>query len=705
MHRPLAAVLAAGLTVLSLAVAPRASLLAQEPEPQIAPTLSGLASSQPSPFGFVPPPVDLSHLRPRIRSLTQSAPSSFDWRQLGKVTPVKNQKACGSCYAFASIGNFESKVLIDEDVAYDFSENNVKECEWWDSSCNGGNYWRVASFLATNGTVLETCDPYVAADVECNSTCPYVATLLDWCVLSSSQPAPVDVIKSYLQTYGPLYTAMYAGYYDDWYYEFQSYDGSYTLYYDGVETPNHAVLIVGWDDTLPHEGGQGAWIVKNSWGTNWGGTCGYGTERGYFTIAYGSARIGSYISFLNDWQSYDANGEVLYYDEAGYTSAVGYSNPTAWGLCKFTPSYDIDLLRVEVWTLDEATVDVYVYDDFSGGVPSDLLGQSLGNHFSLPGYHSIQLPSPLPIDAGNDIYVAVKVTDATYAYPLAFDSEGPPESGCSYISSNGSYFSSFSAGDLGIRIRVGRRIGCGPLYESPVILTVTDVPEDEGGFVQLTWTRSTHDYFGSTPQVRRYRIWRKRKALLQGMLGGSGFEATFEGPFEVDESGSVWELVGTVSATGACDYQFVAPTLCDSTDSDTCWTYFRVTAHTGTVGEHYDSEIARGYSVDNNPEPSSDGKEDTEEDLPVISGLSINPNPSRSNLALDFKIESTAQVQVNLYDVTGRLLATLVDDYLPAGTYHVSLDNIDGVSLAPGIYFVHILTPGESITRKVTLLR
>jgi C1A family cysteine protease len=79
--------------------------------------------------GFVPPPVDLSHLRgewqgPAIAAL----PSRFDWRMTGKVSPVKNQGACNACYAFASIAALESRLLIDNAGLWDFSENNVKEC-------------------------------------------------------------------------------------------------------------------------------------------------------------------------------------------------------------------------------------------------------------------------------------------------------------------------------------------------------------------------------------------------------------------------------------------------------------------------------------------------------------------------------------------------------------------------------------------------
>jgi hypothetical protein len=129
---------------------------------------------------------------------------------------------------------------------------------------------------------------------------------------------------------------MYAGDGDAWETEFMNYNGSYTLYYPGTEPVNHMVLIVGWDDSLIHAGGTGGWIVKNSWGTDWGGTCGYGTERGYFTIAYGSASIGTDSCFVYAWQDYDPNGGIMFYDEVGgWTSAWGCSNTTGWGLCKF----------------------------------------------------------------------------------------------------------------------------------------------------------------------------------------------------------------------------------------------------------------------------------------------------------------------------------------------------------------------------------
>jgi len=403
-------------------------------------------SSEPDPprTGFVPPEMDLSHLTGQtIPKVSATLPGRFDWRTAGKVTPVKNQGNCGSCYAFASIANFESALLIRGEGSHDYSENNVKECNWYDSSCSGGNYWEVASFLSKNGTVLDSCDPYVDRNVSCRASCPYQQTLLDWRVISDDAVPNTNVLKTYIQTYGPVYTSMYAGNGDAWETEFQNYTGSYTLYYPGLQDPNHAVLIVGWDDSLTHAGGTGAWIVKNSWGTDWGGTCGYGSERGYFTIAYGSASIGKHSSFVHDWQDYDASGGLMYYDEGGCSDAYGYTGgttTTAWGLCRFTPTENTYVTRVEFWTTDATTdVDVYLYDDFnaSTGTPIGLLHSDPNHSFSEAGYHSVTVDPPLAVTTGDDIVAVVKFANSSFEYPVAVDYQGPCETQRTYLSHYG----------------------------------------------------------------------------------------------------------------------------------------------------------------------------------------------------------------------------------------------------------------------------
>ncbi len=427
----------------------------------IAPTPSEKQREMPPGRGFVPPRMDLSHLtgqRMPLRYVALQAPAQWDWRAQGKVTPVKNQGACGSCYAFASLANLESKLLVDGGGALDLSENNAKECNWHGTSCSGGSYYEMANWFSQKGVVLESCDPYVPSDVSCNSTCPYVKTLLDWRIISGNNIPATTVLQNYIYTNGPVYTTLYAGDGNDpaWSSEFNTYDGSYTLYYDGPYDPNHAVLIVGWDDALVHAGGTGAWIVKNSWGTGWGGTCGYGSEGGYFTIAYESAKIGMWSSYIDDWQDYNEHNEVMYYDEAGNTNSWGAGGSTAWGLCRFVPSSKVFITRVDFWTSDATIdVDVYIYDDFDGSSLGSLLASQLDTSYDEAGYHSIPLDSPPEITAGNDIYAVVRFTNQSYPYPVPLDGAGPSAPGATYVSGTGGSgsWSQMSGYDVAIRIR------------------------------------------------------------------------------------------------------------------------------------------------------------------------------------------------------------------------------------------------------------
>ena len=441
-------------------------VMAQVQAPERAPTIPGEVNEMPDGRGFIPSRMELRHLdardmAPRLSS-ADPLPARFDWRETGKVTSVKNQSVCGACYAFAALGNIEAKMEIDLSETFDFSENSAKECNYYGTSCSGGNFDNLASYLSQNGVVTEACDPYVAADVSCNGSCQYIKTLLGWNIISADFVPATASLKQYIYDNGPVYSSLYTGDNNDnaWMTEYNNYDGTYTMHYTGDHTINHAILIVGWDDNLVHAGGTGGWIVKNSWGTGWGGTCGYGAEGGYFYIAYGSAGIGKYSSFMSDWQDYNSSGGLLHYDEAGWTSQWGYGATTVWGLCGYTLAAQSYLTRVEFWTNDATTdVDIYLYDDFNGSSPSNLLASSLDNSFPEAGYHSISLASPPQVNVGEDVYVVAKFTAASYTYPLVADGAGPTETGKTYMSSTGGSGSWYDLGtnpspaDIALRIR------------------------------------------------------------------------------------------------------------------------------------------------------------------------------------------------------------------------------------------------------------
>ncbi|MCK4236991.1 MAG: hypothetical protein KAX38_07710, partial [Candidatus Krumholzibacteria bacterium] len=185
-------------------------------------------------FGYVPPPVDVSHIQPSQQlMMALQPPASWDWRFSG-VTSVKNQNPYGTCWAFAAIGDLESKVLISESFGPDYSELNVVACNAQGTTCNsGGNAYISTNYLALLGSVDEACDPYPGGcpNPTCiNPACTFLKQVTEWKLVANN----VTAIKNAVMTYGPVYTSFYASFPG-----FSTYDGTYCLTYTGVEDPNH----------------------------------------------------------------------------------------------------------------------------------------------------------------------------------------------------------------------------------------------------------------------------------------------------------------------------------------------------------------------------------------------------------------------------------------------------------------------------------
>jgi len=251
-------------------------------------------------------------------------PSAFNWCTQGYCTPVRNQGNCGSCWAFSTAGVLESRILRYDGVAKDLSEQYLVSCntDGWD--CSGGwfahdyHQWKYLSPGELDaGAVYEADFPYKAQDDPCNPPHTHHEKIVDWeYVGSRGGVPPVADIKQAILVHGPVSVAIYI--HDD----FRSYTGGVFLSNENG-TPNHAVVLVGWDDS------EGVWYLRNSWGPYWG-------EGGYMRIGYGVSNVGyaaNYIVYPGCYtlqvQVYPAGAGTIVADPLPNCSGAGYEPDTA----------------------------------------------------------------------------------------------------------------------------------------------------------------------------------------------------------------------------------------------------------------------------------------------------------------------------------------------------------------------------------------
>jgi C1A family cysteine protease/PKD repeat protein len=407
-------------------------------------------------LGSIPSPLDKTHLKGKKISremllatgspgeegtggpIVGALPASFDLRTTGRVSPVKDQGACGSCWAFASYGSLESTLLPAQ--LWDFSENNLKNTHGFDlAPCSGGNDAMSTAYLARwSGPVSEADDPYSASSTTSPTgltTRKHVQDVYNIPPRASSLDN--DNIKNAVQTYGGLYSTIY--------WTSTSYNSvNRAYYYNGASSSNHAIAIVGWDDLYDRNKfttvapGNGAFLVKNSWGTSWGAS-------GYFYVSYYDTQIGRDNTVFTAQETTNYN-RVYQYDPLGWTSSLGYSSDTAWFANVFTAAADENLAAVSFYTPStNAVYQVQVYRDPTSG-PINTAGAvtTQSGTISLPGYHTVTLTTPVALTSGHKFSIVVRLQSPGYNYPVpmespisGYSSGATSSAGQSYISSAG----------------------------------------------------------------------------------------------------------------------------------------------------------------------------------------------------------------------------------------------------------------------------
>nr|AWJ76692.1 v-cath [Lymantria dispar multiple nucleopolyhedrovirus] len=192
-------------------------------------------------------------------------PLHFDWREQNKVTSIKNQGACGACWAFATLASVESQFAMRHNRLIDLSEQQLIDCDSVDMGCNGGLLHTAFEEIMRMGGVQTELDyPFVGRNRRCglDRHRPYVVSLVGcyrYVMVNEEK------LKDLLRAVGPIPMAIDAA--------------DIVNYYRGVISScennglNHAVLLVGYGV----ENGVPYWVFKNTWGDDWG-------ENGYFRV-------------------------------------------------------------------------------------------------------------------------------------------------------------------------------------------------------------------------------------------------------------------------------------------------------------------------------------------------------------------------------------------------------------------------------------
>jgi C1A family cysteine protease len=374
-------------------------------------------------------------------SSSSSLPARYDLRAVGKVTPVKDQGQCGSCWAFSTLASIESSLLPGE--SWDFSENNMRNTHGFDLfSCQGGNSVMAAAYLTRwSGVIPEASDPYSQGSKSATSiTVPNSADVkhIQEVLFIPGRSGPTDNanIKRALMEKGAVYSSVR---WEENYYTAST--ASY--YYPGFSPANHAVTIVGWDDAYDRSRfasmppGNGAFIVKNSWGTSWG-------DGGYFYVSYYDSQIGEDNAVFGA-ESAQNYYHIYQYDPLGWTVSYGDGSDTVYFSNIFTAQADENIAAVSFYTSSvNSQYKISVYKNVGNTPVSGSALVTDSGTINTPGYHTVTLSQPVRVSSGERFSVVVKLITPGYQFPVAleypyagYSSRATARSGESFVSNNG----------------------------------------------------------------------------------------------------------------------------------------------------------------------------------------------------------------------------------------------------------------------------
>ncbi|MBR4628621.1 MAG: hypothetical protein IKO47_13180 [Ruminococcus sp.] len=397
---------------------------------------------------------------------TGALPTSFSLVDKGLVRDhVESQGEYGSCFAFSWIGIFENRLLA-QGITSDFSEwAFFKSFKEWYYNANRTN--DIASLANLHSAVVpESSAPYpdddeeYDVDVDIEKGSEYMIS--DVYLLSETSGGTRDDISKVAKQYlSNGYALICSVYYDDGEQIYTDNNNGSWYVCDNIHNQklaiNHSVLIVGWDDNysrsnfLNEPPGDGAWLVKNSWGVFYG-------DYGYYWLSYydemfeyselAAADITD-ADLCDTMQSYWCYGwDYSYYNVHSNTAIEGTPMKKAYQACTYTAETDMDITAVSFFTVfDDMKYRVYVTtkdDEYIYYDHPDAYGTQ-----QTCGYHMVETPLHKHIRKGDDYTVILELESEESGYLIVQDSEYASDKptaraakvGTCYVSADGSDWS------------------------------------------------------------------------------------------------------------------------------------------------------------------------------------------------------------------------------------------------------------------------